>query len=308
MAKSDNTVPATTKPMPLSDMKTMSSKEVAELTGKQHTNVLRDVRKMLQELDDSNLSHKEYQELTDSRGYTQEFLLNEELTLTLVSGYNVKMRNAIIRRWKELEAGKQPNMQSIPLASCTPIMFHGVAILMLHRPKKDWVCFRSLCDVMGIDYKHHLRVVKDAGFHFAQIEQTGEKVFCISYQSAVSWLQNMNPEKIRLNKRHKVVTAMLQLPKLLTEARDAYRKASPSLPKTKLEHTSKAQLLAALEKIEGKKLVVMPCEVVLAFDSKVNEARRKYWKGMSDLGLDLMNSGFTLRSLRQEFMPLELKP
>lgn len=82
---------------------TMSSKEVAELTGKMHKNIVRDIREMLQELDGSDLSHEEYQELTDNRGYTQEFLLNEELTLTLVSGYNVKMRNTIIKRWKELE-------------------------------------------------------------------------------------------------------------------------------------------------------------------------------------------------------------
>ena len=31
------------------------------------------------------------------------FNLDKELTLTLISGYNVKLRNAIIRRWQELE-------------------------------------------------------------------------------------------------------------------------------------------------------------------------------------------------------------
>ena len=83
----------------------MNSKEVSEITGKRHSHVVRDVRKMLLDLDDPDLGHEEYQELKDARGYTRAFLLNEELTLTLVSGYNVKMRNSIIKRWKELESG-----------------------------------------------------------------------------------------------------------------------------------------------------------------------------------------------------------
>lgn len=82
----------------------MSSKEVASLTGKEHRNVIRDIREMIDQLDDSNLSHEEYQQLTDCRGYTSEILLNKDLTTCLVSGYNVQLRMAIIKRWNELEA------------------------------------------------------------------------------------------------------------------------------------------------------------------------------------------------------------
>lgn len=86
-----------------SSVVTMSSREVAELTEKEHKNVIRDIRTMLNELKDgSELSH--VKEEKDARGYTVAFHLNKELTLTLVAGYNVKLRLAIIKRWQELEA------------------------------------------------------------------------------------------------------------------------------------------------------------------------------------------------------------
>lgn len=201
--------------------------------------------------------------------------------------------------------------EAVPLASCSVIMYHGTAVLMLHRSKKDWVCFQSLCQVMDLNFRHHCQSVQDAGLHFAQIEQTGEKVFCISYQSAVLWLSNFNPEKIRLVKRHKVVSAMLNLPRLLTEARDAYREISktlPAKPKVAKLPSNRMALLAALEKIEGKKLAVLPCEDVLAFDQTLADMLFAYRAGVDGLGSKLLNSGFTLRSLRQGPAQLELKP
>lgn len=81
----------------------MSSLEIAELTDKLHKNVVRDIREMLCKLDGSILSHEKYQELKDDRGYTKEFLLNKNLTLTLMTGYDVNTRHKINVRWQELE-------------------------------------------------------------------------------------------------------------------------------------------------------------------------------------------------------------
>lgn len=81
---------------------TMTSREIAELTGKELSNVHRDVRTMLDELaDDSDLNH--VREDKDARGYTVTFYLPKSLTITLVSGYSTKLRKAIIDRWQELE-------------------------------------------------------------------------------------------------------------------------------------------------------------------------------------------------------------
>lgn len=80
----------------------MSSREIAKLTGKEHRNVKRDIDAMAKELNlnRSNLSGSEY----TYRGNTYtEYNLDKNLTLTLISGYNVKLRNTIVTRWDELE-------------------------------------------------------------------------------------------------------------------------------------------------------------------------------------------------------------
>lgn len=82
---------------------TMTSVEIAKLTGKEHSNVLRDIRTLLDGLGDSNLNPKQYQLLTLPNGMTKQIDLDKELTMTLVSGYSAVMRHAIIKRWQELE-------------------------------------------------------------------------------------------------------------------------------------------------------------------------------------------------------------
>ena len=88
-----------------SSQTTMSSREIAELTGKRHPDVKRDILNMFEQLeqDASSFAHT----YLDSQNRQQtQFNLDKELTLTLVSGYNVELRNKIIKRWMELEAQK----------------------------------------------------------------------------------------------------------------------------------------------------------------------------------------------------------
>lgn len=89
--------------------------EIAELTGKEHFNVLIDIRKMLSELEVTALSFQvSYQ---DSTGRTLPmFSLPKDLTITLVSGYSVPMRHAIVTRWMELEAKAPALPTDLPTA------------------------------------------------------------------------------------------------------------------------------------------------------------------------------------------------
>lgn len=90
---------------------TMSSREIAELTGKEHKNVLADVRKMLEDL---KLTSAEFSaDLPDSYGRLQAaFKLPKRETLILVSGYSTELRARIIDRWQDLESTQQP--QALP--------------------------------------------------------------------------------------------------------------------------------------------------------------------------------------------------
>ncbi len=84
---------------------TMSSREIAELTGKDLGHVNRDIRAMLDSLeDDPELEH--VREDKDARGYTVAFHLGRELTYTLLAGYSTQLRRRVIARWQELEAAQ----------------------------------------------------------------------------------------------------------------------------------------------------------------------------------------------------------
>jgi len=83
----------------------MSSREIAKLTGKQHKDVLHDCRKMFEAL---NLQSADFSaDYQDGRGRTyQEFWLDQDLTLTLMTGYSIPLRHRVAKRWRQLESGE----------------------------------------------------------------------------------------------------------------------------------------------------------------------------------------------------------
>lgn len=82
---------------------TMSSLEIAELTGKAHKHVLADIRTMLADLEIHSAEFSA--QYKDGTGRSLPcFNLDRELTDTLLTGYSAKMRLAVVRRWRELEA------------------------------------------------------------------------------------------------------------------------------------------------------------------------------------------------------------
>ncbi|AHF74048.1 phage transcriptional regulator [Candidatus Sodalis pierantonius str. SOPE] len=90
---------------------TMSSREIAELTEKQHKHVLEDCRKMFEAL---NIQSADFSaDYKDSKGRVyQEFLLDQDLTMTLVMGYSIELRHKVAKRWRELE--EQAKKPAIP--------------------------------------------------------------------------------------------------------------------------------------------------------------------------------------------------
>ena len=82
---------------------TMSSREIAELTGKEHTNVRRDIENMLKELAKDALSFERIYLDSMNRQQT-EYHLDRELTQTLITGYSIPLRHKVIQRLNELES------------------------------------------------------------------------------------------------------------------------------------------------------------------------------------------------------------
>ena len=95
---------------------TMSSREIAELTGKRHDNICRDieilnenyVRLGLLKIEDTPYTHPQ-------NGQTyREYRLTKLQTFDLMTGYNTELRIKVNRRWAELEAKEQAHHTQIP--------------------------------------------------------------------------------------------------------------------------------------------------------------------------------------------------
>ncbi|HOB66631.1 BRO family protein [Ottowia sp.] len=86
---------------------TMTSREIAELTGKQHAHVMRDIRAMMEALEqnpdlDSVCRTTTYAG-SNGQAYDQ-YELDKDTCLTLLLGYDAVARMKVVKRWQELEA------------------------------------------------------------------------------------------------------------------------------------------------------------------------------------------------------------
>ena len=81
---------------------TMSSLEIAALTGKEHFHVLRDIKVMLEELE-IEPSKFGCSYLSAQNKQMPCFNLPKHECMVLVTGYSIKLRSAVLRRWQELE-------------------------------------------------------------------------------------------------------------------------------------------------------------------------------------------------------------
>lgn len=132
---------------------TITSREIADLTGKEHSNVKRDISAIILQLNYPDRLLKDCPDFHPSElkghGITidsfehsgnlyDEFKLDHEYCLLLVSGYSVNLRQKIIKRWKELES---KNQFSIPqtYASALQLCADQALALETARPAVEFV-------------------------------------------------------------------------------------------------------------------------------------------------------------------------
>jgi len=85
---------------------TMSSREISELTGKDHKNVKRDIEKMLIQLQEDALRFERIYLDSMNRQQT-EYLLDRDHVDCLLTGYSAQARMNVIKRWRDLESANQ---------------------------------------------------------------------------------------------------------------------------------------------------------------------------------------------------------
>ncbi|BDB69302.1 hypothetical protein Cthiooxydans_17140 [Comamonas thiooxydans] len=145
---------------------TMSSREIAELTGKDHFHVMRDLRVMHGQLGALfGGSIQPWIHPQNGQSY-DEYLLDKDTSLTLLLGYDPVARMKVVKRWQELEA-QQPapaqltRMDILKLAMASEqARIEAEAQLALAAPKVEFVeryvqpgtgsmGVREVCKVLG---------------------------------------------------------------------------------------------------------------------------------------------------------------
>lgn len=83
---------------------TMSSREISDLTGKQHKNVIVDCEKLNENYRDMGLAEISADVYRDAYGREQKcYTLTRMQTFDLMTGYSAPLRIKVNRRWEELE-------------------------------------------------------------------------------------------------------------------------------------------------------------------------------------------------------------
>lgn len=160
----------------------MSSREIADLTGKRHDNVVVDIKKMLLELGEDILNFQGIYRDSMNREQT-EYFLDRDHTETLLLGYSAELRLRVVRRLREME-----DALSKPQAPTTAEAFAQA--------------FRMLAD----------REAQDAA-HAAAIAEVNERVGIIE-QTAPLKAKPQNAESIsevrkRMNRAHGLSVAIV---------------------------------------------------------------------------------------------------
>ncbi len=87
---------------------TMSSREIAELVGKEHKHVMRDLRVLSEQLGDMFEGVVQVWTHPQNKQQYEEYAIKRDTCITLLTGYDSVSRMKVIKRWQELESAQKP--------------------------------------------------------------------------------------------------------------------------------------------------------------------------------------------------------
>lgn len=119
-----------------SGKQTMTSLEIAEVTGKNHAHIMRDIRALLdQGVNESNFGLVNYE---DKKGELRPcYNLTKKGCLILASGYNALLREKIINRWEELELEKRNGSLGVPQSFAEALMLAAKQQMQIEEQQRN---------------------------------------------------------------------------------------------------------------------------------------------------------------------------
>lgn len=140
--------------------KTISSLEIAEITGKRHDAILRDIRNLLKQgVNAHNFVEVEY---ADKKGEKRPcYILTKKGSLILASGYDALLRERIIDRWEVLETEHQAEVKNPSLS-----IDKAIANYQKQGKSLQWIQSRTDGQIMRHVFTDTLKVhgVADNGY------------------------------------------------------------------------------------------------------------------------------------------------
>lgn len=109
---------------------TMSSREIAELVGKEHKHVMRDLRVLSEQLGDMFEGVVQVWTHPQNKQQYEEYAIKRDTCITLLTGYDSVSRMKVIKRWQELESAQKP---AIPQTYAAALLEAGRLALELEQ-------------------------------------------------------------------------------------------------------------------------------------------------------------------------------
>lgn len=130
----------------------MSSREVAELTNKSHSHVMRDIREMCAVLAESKTGFccESAQYIGENGQLYDMYELDKETTICLLTGYDAVARMKVVQRWQALEIQRsipQTFAQALRLAAETAEQVERLQLQLAEaQPAKEFYEAVAKCD------------------------------------------------------------------------------------------------------------------------------------------------------------------
>ena len=212
---------ATDQLMSVRTEQTISSLEVAELTGKEHKHIMRDIRNLLDKgVAETNFGPGSYKDAQNQE--RPMFKLTKKGCLILASGYDALLREKIIDRWEELELQNQPQVPQT-FSSALKLAYEQALLIEAQNaqiatltPKADYCdkvltsqsTFTTTQVAKGYGISSAMKLNKMLKDHHIMFKQSGQWMSTSDYASKPYWEEttatiSLGDDKVHTKKYYK---------------------------------------------------------------------------------------------------------